>query len=254
MNIVIITQARFCSSRLPGKILKKIRDTSLLQLHLRRLNDVSIASKVVVATTHEPESDIITETAKKENCLFYKGSTEDVLDRFYNAAQLIDASYIVRVTSDCPLIDPALVSKVIQYTTENDFAYCMLSEQFPDGLDVEVFRTTELNDAYFNAKLTSEREHVTPYIRKKSKLNKSYGQYECQEGAFKAIRFTVDEEADFEAIKILVDHLGVNATWYDYTKFIIAHPSLFTNQDILRNSGYLKSLLNDISSKKNKFQ
>lgn len=254
MNIVIITQARFGSSRLPGKVLKKIEDNSLLGMHLQRLKKVDFANKVIVATTNEPESDRIIAVAKKENCLFYQGSTEDVLDRFFHAAELYDSFYVVRVTSDCPLIDHELVSKVIQYTIEHDFAYCMLSEQFPDGVDVEVFKTEELKDAFLNAKLPSEREHVTPYIRNKSKQNKSYGQYECQEGDFKSIRFTVDEEADFEAIKILVNHLGVDASWIDYTKFIIEHPDLFINQTIIRNSGYLKSLKNDTKPENNQFQ
>jgi spore coat polysaccharide biosynthesis protein SpsF len=242
MNIVIITQARFGSSRLPGKVLKKIGDNSLLELHLKRLKKVTIANNIIVATTNESESDMITAVAQNENCFFYKGSTEDVLGRFFHASQLFDSSYVVRVTSDCPLIDPALVNKVIEYTLEHDFNYCMLSEQFPDGVDVEVFRTEELEDAYLNAKLPFEREHVTPYIRNKSKQRKSYGQYDCQEGDFQAIRFTVDEEVDFEAIKILINHLGDDATWLDYTQFIIAQPNLFTNQNIVRNSGYLKSL------------
>lgn len=251
MNIIIITQARFGSSRLPGKVLKKIDDTSLLALHLRRLKKVGNVSAIIVATTNEPESDMITAVAKSEDCLYYQGSTEDVLDRFYNAAQLINSSYVVRVTSDCPLIDHILVSKAIQYTLDNSFTYCMLSEQFPDGVDVEVFRTEELADAYLNAKLPSEREHVTPYIRNKSKLNGSYGRYECEEGDFKAVRFTVDEEADFNAIKTLVNNVGYDAQWFDYTQFIIVHPDLFANQNIIRNSGYLKSLKNDSKSKNN---
>jgi spore coat polysaccharide biosynthesis protein SpsF (cytidylyltransferase family) len=254
MNLVIITQARFGSSRLPGKVLKKIGNKSLLELHLQRLKKVTVANKIIVATTHEPESEKIIAIAQNENCLFYRGSTEDVLDRFFHASKLFDSSYIVRVTSDCPLIDPVLVSKVIQYTIEHDFTYCMLSEQFPDGVDVEVFKTEELVEAYLNAKLQSEREHVTPYIRSKSKERKFYGQYECREGNFKEIRFTVDEEVDIKAIKMLLKHLGENADWIDYTNFIIAHPDLFPNQSIIRNSGYLKSLKNDTKPKNNQFQ
>jgi len=248
MNIIIITQARFGSSRLPGKVLKKIDDTSLLALHLRRLKKVGNVSAIIVATTNEPESDMITAVAKSEDCLYYKGSTEDVLDRFYNAAQLINSSYVVRVTSDCPLIDHILVSKAIQYTLDNSFTYCMLSEQFPDGVDVEVFRTEELTDAYLNAKLPSEREHVTPYIRNKSKFNGTYGQYECEEGDFKTIRFTVDEEDDYKAIERLISNLGAERGWKEYANFIKNNPSMFKNQELIRNAGYSKSLLDDKSS------
>jgi spore coat polysaccharide biosynthesis protein SpsF (cytidylyltransferase family) len=143
MKITIITQARYGSSRLPGKILKRIGDSTILGIHLKRLKNVSFDHSIIVATTNELESEAIVSIAKNENCLYFKGSTDNVLERFYQASLMTDSSHIVRVTSDCPLIDPVLVSKVIQYAIENDYNYCMTSENFPDGVDVEVFKTEE---------------------------------------------------------------------------------------------------------------
>jgi spore coat polysaccharide biosynthesis protein SpsF len=249
VKITIITQARFGSSRLPGKVLKKISNSTLLGIHLKRLKKTSFDHSIIVATTSEIESDAIISIAKEENCLYFKGSTDDVLERFYQASLMTDSSHIVRVTSDCPLIDPILVSKVIQYAVENDFNYCMTSEGFPDGVDVEVFKTEELKEAYFNAKLISEREHVTPFIRNKSKLNGSYGEFQCVEGDFGGVRMTVDEQSDFETIEVLVENLGIDKSWNVYANYIISNLNLFDNQQIIRNSGYLKSLKNDAKTK-----
>ena len=249
MKITIITQARFGSSRLPGKVLMKIRDLTLLGIHLKRLKKVNVDYSIIVATTNEIESDEIISVAQNEGCLYFRGSMDDVLDRYYHASLMTSSTHIVRVTSDCPLIDPILVSNVIQHTVDNDYSYCMTSEKFPDGVDVEVFKTEELKEAFLNAKLPSEREHVTPYIRNKSKLNRTYGEFKCNEGDFEIVRMTVDEKSDFNTVKILIENLGVEMLWFDYANYIISNPNLFENQQIIRNSGYFKSLKNDAKTK-----
>lgn len=249
MKISIISQARFGSSRLPGKVLMKIRDSTLLGIHLKRLKKVNVDYSIIVATTNEFEAEEIISIAQKEGCLYFRGSLNDVLDRYYHASLIIPSNYIVRVTSDCPLIDPILVRNVIQYAIDNDYSYCMTSEKFPDGVDVEVFKTEELKEAFFNAKLPSEREHVTPYIRSKCKLNGTYGEFECIEGEFGNVRMTVDEKSDFINLKFLIDNLGLELSWLDYAKFITTNYNLFDNQHLIRNSGYLKSLRNDIINK-----
>lgn len=245
MSFTIITQARIGSSRLPGKVLKKINGQTLLQIHLQRLKKVIGFEKIIVATTLEPESDYIVSVAKNEGCLIYQGSTEDVLDRFFHASQLVQSTHIVRVTSDCPLIDPVLICQVVQFALNNDFSYCFTSSNFPDGVDVEIFKKKDLEKAYFNARLSSEKEHVTPYIRNQSKSNGTFGEFKCNEGDFRNVRFTVDEQLDFEAIELLINKLGLNCCWLDYSDFILANPTLFFNQQIIRNAGFLKSIKND---------
>ena len=245
MSFTIITQARFGSSRLPGKVLMKINELTLLQIHLKRLNNVNGFEKIIVATTIEPEADMIASIAKKEECMVYQGAIENVLDRFYNASKLVSSNYIVRVTSDCPLIDPFLIEQVVKFTKQNDFSYCKTSDFFPDGVDVEVFKKNDLEKAYLNARLKSEQEHVTPYIRKKSKSNHTFGEFKCIEGDFSNVRITVDELLDFNAIELLLKKLGYKSNWLEYSKYILTNPKLFLNQKIIRNAGYLKSLEND---------
>ena len=245
MKINIITQARFGSTRYPGKILEKINGETILEVHLKRLKRVTNINNIIIATTFELESKNIFEISKQENCIFYQGSTNDVLNRFYNAYELYKSDYIIRVTSDCPLIDPILVNQVIKDTLDNKFSYCKTSDMYPDGTDVEIFKSEELFDANLNAKLTSEREHVTPYIQKKLNNSNKFGIYDCVEGDFSKTRFTLDEIQDFNTIKILVNELGIYDNWYSYSQFIKNNPRKFPNQYIIRNEGYIKSLKND---------
>ena len=247
---ILVTQARSGSTRLPGKILKKINNKSLLEIHLDRLKKCNNISEIIVATTTKSEDKIIYDNAIKWGFNSTRGSENDVLDRFYQAVREKKADWIVRVTSDCPLLDPALVDKVIIYVQENnmDYGSNILIENFPDGQDVEVFKFSALKLAWKNAKLLSEREHVTPYIRNNS--NKKGGDfftainYPCSSD-YSNIRMTVDEEKDFELIKILIENLGTQKSWIEYTDYIIDNNLDKLNHYILRNEGLLKSLKND---------
>lgn len=250
VKTVLITQARIGSTRLPGKILIEISEKSLLKIHLERLKKSKYIDKVIVATTDKIEDDIIEKKVIDWGFAVFRGSENDVLDRFYNAVKNMNPLWVVRVTSDCPLIDPILVDQVISHTQKNhaDYGSNTLIENFPDGQDIEVFKFSVLEDAWLNAKLPSEREHVTPFIRNNSTFNyqnryKSVN-YSCK-GNFNKIRMTVDEQTDITTIEILIKNLGYNATWEDYTNFIINNPQKFQNQNIIRNEGYLKSLKKD---------
>ena len=173
-----------------------------------------------------------------------------MLDRFYQAVKDKNADWIVRVTSDCPLIDPVLVDNVIDFVQINDKDYGanILIENYPDGQDIEVFKFSVLEEAWKNAKLLSEREHVTPYIRNNS--DKKGGDlfsainYPC-DFDFSKIRMTVDETRDFELIRILINVLGTHKTWLEYTNYIIQNNLTEINDSIIRNEGLLKSLKND---------
>src|ERR1019366_2808912 len=170
MKIIAITQARTGSTRCPGKILKKINDNTLLEIHLKRILQSKEINQLIVATTINKEDSGIVTISRDLGLSFYQGSVEDVLDRFYQSLQGQKADYIVRLTSDCPLVDPELIDQIIRYTLDNNLDYCSntLDPKYPDGQDVEVFKFAALEKAWKEATLPSEREHVTPYIWKNS--------------------------------------------------------------------------------------
>jgi spore coat polysaccharide biosynthesis protein SpsF (cytidylyltransferase family) len=249
-KVSIITQARVGSTRFPQKVLQKINGGTMLELHIKRLQKSLLSDSIIVATTFENQADQIVEMAKNMKVRVFQGSTSDVLDRFYNAALLDKPDYVVRVTSDCPLIDAELVDKVIKKTLDNNLDYCanVLKQEYPDGQDIEVFKFSALEIAWKESKLKSDREHVTPFIRRNSSF---YNNNMFQSANFDApdnynnIRMTVDEKVDLETIKILVNALGTKKTWIDYSKYIIQNSTEFSNQNIIRNEGFNKSLLND---------
>ena len=250
LNTILITQARTGSTRLPGKVLKEIEGKSLLQIHLGRLKSCKRISEIIVATTVKVEDNVIFDKALEWGFSASKGSETDVLDRFYQAVKDKSADWIVRVTSDCPLLDPELVDDVIRFAQDNNTDYCSngFVENFPDGQDIEVFKFTALETSWKNAVLMSEREHVTPYIRNnsdyKGKSEFTVINYPC-ESDFSKIRMTVDEIRDFELIEILINNLGTEKSWLEYTNFIIENNLTKLNNKIIRNEGLLKSLKND---------
>ncbi|WP_339606903.1 glycosyltransferase family protein [uncultured Roseivirga sp.] len=251
MKVILITQARMGSSRLPGKVLMKIEGRSLLEMHIQRATKAQNVNKIIVATSDKQGDHEICQEAQRLKVTCFRGSEDDVLDRFYQAAKSEKPDYVVRLTADCPLIDPLVIDAVVESAIDQDLDYCMnsLQEWFPDGQDTEVFKFAALERAWKEAKVGSEREHVTPYIYNNS-IEKGgdfkVGSYDIEEN-LNHIRMTVDEKEDFEAIETLVGSLGVNKGWREYTDFIIANPDLFSNQRIIRNEGYLKSLENDKS-------
>lgn len=250
LKTLLVTQARSGSTRLPGKVLKKVDDKTLLQIHLDRLRNCTNVSEIIVATTDKPEDTVIYDLVKDWGFSASRGSESDVLDRFYQAVRDKEADWIVRVTSDCPLLDPALVDNVITFVQDKNMDYGTngLVEHFPDGQDIEVFKFSALETAWKNAKLNSEREHVTPYIRNHANgsgedLFKMIN-YPC-ENNYSHIRMTVDEPRDFDLIAYLIQQLGTDKTWLEYTEYIIDNDLTKMNNKIVRNEGLLKSLKND---------
>ena len=250
LKTILITQARTGSTRLPGKVLKEIGGKSLLQIHLDRLVNCKNVSEIIVATTVNEEDNVIFDKAIEWGYSASRGSESDVLDRFCQAVKDKNPDWIVRVTSDCPLIDSELVDKVIAFAQEKEVDYCSngFIENYPDGQDVEVFKFSALEKAWKNAKLLSEREHVTPYIRNNSDFKGgnlfTALNYPC-EYDFSKIRMTVDESRDFELIEIVINNLGTEKSWLEYTNYIIQNKLTDINDQIIRNEGLLKSLKND---------
>lgn len=251
VKILLITQARVGSTRLPNKVTKVIGKTTLLGIQLERIKEAKKVTKCLLATTYEEGVENIIEIANQAGIEIYQGDLNDVLDRFYKAALQYDPDYVVRITSDCPLIDPELIDSVISLTLESeaDYGANILIEEYPDGQDVEVFTFQALEKAWKEAKLSSEREHVTPFIRGNSSLKggeifKSV-HLSLSSSNFNHIRMTVDEPDDLEAIETLTLNLGFQASWLEYTNYIIQNLNEFKNQDIQRNEGFLKSIQND---------
>jgi spore coat polysaccharide biosynthesis protein SpsF len=251
MRIVAITQARTGSTRLPGKVLMEINGNTLLGLHLQRIQQSKKIDELIVATTTEPQDNSIVEVASNHKVETYRGSVDDVLDRFYQAIKDKNADYVVRLTSDCPLIDPALIDKVIAYAVEKKLDYCSntLNPTYPDGEDIEVFKFDALKKAWKEALLPSDREHVTPFIWKNSSFagGVMFSSANYSEGhSFGHLRITVDEMSDLELIKNIVSELGTDRTWLEYAEYIEKNKSIKAlNETITRNEGYQKSLNTD---------
>lgn len=251
MKVIAITQARVGSSRLPAKVLKKIGDKTLLQIHLERAKQSKAIDELIVATTNEEGSEQICDIARNLGLNYYKGSVNDVLDRYYQAAVTERPDYVVRLTSDCPLIDPDLMDKVINTCIEGKYDYVSngVIPTYPDGVDTDIFTFAALQQAWGNAILASDREHVTPYIYKNSSLKGGtlFKGFCVQNGTdYSKHRITIDEESDFVLVKTLVEALGTEKSWIEYIRYIETHPGLFDiNSAITRNEGYTKSLKQD---------
>lgn len=248
MKVLAITQARTGSSRLPGKVLKTIAGKPLLTLHLERILGAKQINQLMVATTTAQQDDEIAELVSKLNLPVYRGSVENVLDRFYQAARIYRPEWVVRLTADCPLIDPFLIDQIVDMALANNVDYCSntLKPTFPDGMDVEVFKFSALEKAWKEATTTSDKEHVTPYIHQNSTFynKKPFTSINYTNPIdYASVRLTVDEMYDYEVIKSLIEKSGLNRDWKTYADCYRQDPEIKSiNQHIQRNEGYNKSL------------
>ena len=251
MKILAITQARYGSTRLPGKILKTIGEKTLLEIHLARILQAKNITGLKIATTTEDGAEKIIEIGNKSGIKSFQGSVDNVLERFYKTALPENPDYVVRLTSDCPLIDPEIIDLVINDCIKNNVDYCSntIIPTFPDGLDVEVFRFSALEKAYNEAHLKSDKEHVTPYIWRNSNLKGGniFTSFNVEFSSdYSDLRMTVDTDKDFRLIEQLVEMLGTDKPWLSYVDFLIQHSEIrMTNSEYLRNEGYQKSINND---------
>lgn len=209
MNTTIIVQARMTSTRLPGKILKQVLGKPLLEYQLERLRRVKLASRIVIATTTNETDQPIVDWCERHGVDCFRGSEHDVLARYHGAAALCHADTVVRVTSDCPLIDPAVIDEVIDYyrthITNCDYASNCLERTYPRGMDVEVFSRRTLDEAFAEAKDSAEREHVTPFIyRHPQRYRLANIAYREDQGRH---RWTVDTQEDFELVEKILSAL-----------------------------------------------
>jgi spore coat polysaccharide biosynthesis protein SpsF len=243
-----IIQARMTSSRLPGKILLKVMGRPIISYLLERLRFCRRVDEIVLATTINDADDALISAVEKENILIYRGSENDVLDRYYQAAKAHHIDHIMRITADCPLIDPQLCDHVVEIYQQSEVEFAFLGPTFAEGLDCAVFSFQALEKAWREARLKSEREHVTPYLHNHPEYFRKVDIQNDQDDSH--YRITVDEESDFQVVKEILLNLYRNGEYpfliNEIKTFLDSHPEIFNlNAHIIRNEGLLKSLKED---------
>jgi glutamate-1-semialdehyde 2,1-aminomutase len=248
-NILAILQARVSSSRLPGKVLKPIMGQPMLALQVERVLHAKKIDQLIVATSTDPSDDELETLCREINIPCYRGSLNDVLDRFYHAAQTWKPKHVIRLTGDCPLTDPGVIDDVIAFYLNGDYDYASnaIDPTFPDGLDVEIFRFSVLAEAWNEACLPSQREHVTPFIHQQPDRYR-IGHYKNTED-ISYLRWTVDEVQDFDLINKIYEELypiKPNFRMADILNLLHHRLEWMTiNKQFERNEGFLKSLHED---------
>lgn len=208
-KVVAIIQARIGSTRLPGKVMIDICGKSVLAHDIERIKQSKTIDEIIIATTTSERDKIITKEAANCGVKYYRGSEENVLSRYYHAAKEVKTDTIVRITSDCPLIDPYVIDDLVRHYNKNEYELVTnagsesTKRTYPRGLDTEVFSFSILEKAYRNARLKYQKEHVTPFIYENS--DKIY--YYKNQTDYSKYRLTLDEEADLKLIKKIYEEL-----------------------------------------------
>jgi spore coat polysaccharide biosynthesis protein SpsF (cytidylyltransferase family) len=218
-RVVAVVQARMSSSRLPGKVLARLGEQTVLELLLRRLARARELDEVVVATSTESSDDPGAREAERLSVRSLRGSLTDVLSRYLEASAAVNADAIVRITADCPLMDPDVVDLVVRTWREGGADYVtntLEPRSYPDGLDVEVISAGALRRAGELARSRFDREHVTPYIRSHPETFSIQGVH--LDPPHGEVRMTLDTPADLEALRRLVDEVGPEANMDDVLK------------------------------------
>jgi|TARA_B110000263_G_C15307342_1_gene511150 spore coat polysaccharide biosynthesis protein SpsF len=248
-----IIQARMGSSRLPGKTLKLINgNTPMLKFQLNQLKFSKLIDKIIIATTILESDHVIVDFCNKNNFEFFRGEVKDVLDRYYQCAKKNNFPIIVRITSDNPLIDPKIVDDVIHQFLNSDCDYMSTEypKTYPLGFAVEIFNFKSLEKSWMEAKLPSEREHVTPFLLKNKNIfkhcNHSY------EKNLSHIRCTVDTDNDFKLIEKIAQKLNMNPIHLENVLDLLStEPDLLEINRHIKHDGYERSLKEDDEFLKN---
>ncbi len=244
-EIIALIQARMGSSRLPGKVLLPLCGETVLRQVVSRVSAAKSVDEAIVVTTIEKGDLPIVKACADMGIRVFCGSEEDVLDRYYQISRLLKPKSIIRITADCPLMDPEIIDKVVMRHQDcnSDYTSNAITETFPDGLDVEVVDYQALEKAWNLSKQLSEREHVTLFIRNHPELFKieSVDNFE-NTGNY---RWTLDEQRDYEFIMKVYEYFYpvVDFGYKDIFKLLKKDPELEKiNQNIVRNEGLQKSL------------
>ena len=241
MKVLAIIQARLGSTRFPNKILQKLGNKTIIQILIERLSKTKLIDKIVVATTKSKNDDELVNHIKSLKKEFFRGSENDVLDRYYKTAKNYKPNYVLRITADCPFIDPQIVDKVISshLKNKNIITSNISIPTFPDGLDVEIFDFEILKKTWSKAKNDFDREHVTPYIKKNYKVNIFKNKRD-----YSNLRLTLDEPEDLEVLKCIYKYFNNknNFLFEDIIRLYKKKPKIFKlNSHIKRDEGsYMK--------------
>ncbi|HQS58873.1 MAG: glutamate-1-semialdehyde aminotransferase [Gallionellales bacterium 35-53-114] len=239
MKIVAIVQARMGSTRLPNKVMKPIGGIPMIELLLTRLTKAKELDQIIVATSVDVRNQPLVEHVQKLGYACEQGSENDVLERFVQAARKHKADVVVRITGDCPLVDPELVDEVVRrFKAANvDYFSNINPPTFPDGLDIEVCTFKVLEQANLETNKSFDHEHVTPYLREVGRFKTAAMQYSQD---LSELRWTVDEPADFAVIEKVFQHFHprTDFTWGEVLSLQQQRPNIFNiNQHIIRNEG-----------------
>jgi len=245
LKIVCIIQVRMGSSRLPNKALEDLSGMPSIERMIRRVKKSKNINKLYIATGNSHKNDILVKSINRiKGVKIYRGDDDNVLDRFYQIALKENANIIVRLTGDCPLIDPEIIDKVISSLIENksDYASNILNRTYPDGLDVEAFTMRTLIETYQNVKDKYSKEHVTSYMHGLSSNTKHKGDFKKSSVEnkinFSHLRWTLDEEKDLEFLKALFSNIDNNSSWMNIISYLLANPLLnMRNLDVPENEG-----------------
>jgi glutamate-1-semialdehyde 2,1-aminomutase/spore coat polysaccharide biosynthesis protein SpsF len=245
-RVVALIQARMESTRLPGKVLADIAGRPMLSHVIERVRRSGCLDQVAVVTSHNDTDDPIATYCAQNGIECFRGSEDDVLDRFYRAAIQYDAAAVVRITADCPLLDSLVLDRVVEMYRAGDYDYVAntLHRTFPDGLDVEIVSFPALAQAWRESSVSTEREHVTTYIRIADKFRTRNIEHNGDHAA-RCLRLTVDEPRDLDFIRAIYDRLGASEGFglAEVLQLLAAEPALVTiNAGIIRNEGYYRSL------------
>lgn len=244
----VIIQARMRATRLPNKVLMPLAGRPVLEHVIRRCQHAQSVGRVIVATTTEPEDKAIEDLVSGLGISVFRGSSQDLLDRYFQAASFFKLEHVVRITADCPMIDSEIIDRVANeyFKAGADYAANILEPTYPDGEDVEVFSSGALKRAWQEAKLPSEREHVTPYMIKSGVFRKINVAHNFD---LSRQRWTLDEPRDYQKLSFVFDALYKKDNFFhlnDIAEFLAGHPDIERiNADIVRNLGYQKSLAED---------
>jgi len=239
LKVVAIVQARMGSTRLPNKVMKLINGVPMIELLLGRLSKATLVDQIVVATSIDDRNNVLVDHVQKIGYACEQGSENDVMDRYIQAGKKHQADIVIRITGDCPLVDPVLVDECVQQFLDQDIDYLCNNypPTLPDGLDIEVFKLAALERAQEESDKLFDQEHVTPYLRESGKFRTATIK---NAEDFSSLRWTVDEPADFVVVEKVFNNFYPNTDfdWRTVLKLQVEHPEWFSlNQYIIRNEG-----------------
>lgn len=247
-KITVIIEARTGSSRLPNKVIAKIEDKPMIFYVINRVKQIKSVEQIILATTKERNDLILKDIAEQNSIKTFLGDSDDVLNRDYQCELENSADPIIRITGDCPLIDPNIVEEMLEFFLENDYDYVSnrINPKYPDGLDVEIYSFKTLEFAARNARWSSERELVTTYITKNPEMFKIFS-YENHLD-LSHHRWTVDETKDLEFVRKIYKIMKpiTNFSMNEILDVLEKNPDLSKiNSEIMRNEGHIKLYDND---------